>query len=222
MLWYIFPLAIAVALSVFPVLAAVLLLRAPDPMRASVGYASGWSLGIIALVSAFAVFARMIPDDVSEPMPPWVHYVGIVVGAFLIVEGLVTAVHELRSTTTTAPPKWLQRASGLRARRAFAFGVIMNVRPKNLALTLAAGLAIGAAPITLFGGGVSVLVFAVVGASSVAGLVLAYVLAPQRVRPLLRVLDAWLVSNASVVLRFSIVVIGVLLMTIGITALTGG
>ena len=220
-LWYVLPLAIAVALSIFPVLAVVLLLLTHDPVKASIGYASGWSFGIIVLVSAFAGFARLIPQNISESMPAWVHYVGIAVGLFLIVEGTVTAVHELRSKKTSTPPAWLRRVSGLTARRAFFFGVLMNVRPKNLALTLAAGLAIGGAPITMVGGGVSVLLFAVVGASTVAGLVLAYVLSPQRVRPVLTALSDWLVSNASVVLRFSIVVIGVLLTTVGITALDG-
>lgn len=98
----------------------------------------------------------------------------------------------------------------------------MNARPKNLALTLAAGLAIGAATITLFEGGVLILVFAVVGVSTVAGLVLAYILAPQRVPPLLKVLNSCLVSEASVVLRISIVLVGIVLMTIGVMSLVEG
>lgn len=219
MLWYVLPLAIGVALSVFPVLAAVLLLRASDPLRAGINYASGWSFGIVVLVTAFAAFARLIPRKVAEPTPSWMHYAEIVVGAFLIIQGMVTAVRELRSTEEKAPPQWLQRASSLSPRRAFVFGLLMNVRPKNLALTFAAGLAIGAAPISLVGGGLAVVLFAVVGASTVAGLVLAYVLSPQGVRPLLGVLDRWLASNAAVVLRFSIVVIGVLLVVVGVSAL---
>lgn len=221
-LWYVLPLAAAVALSIFPILAVVLLLLSGGPARASIGYAIGWSIGIIVLVTAFSAGARLIPKDLSKQMPPWVHYVEIVVGAFLIVEGIVTAVHERRRARAAAPPPWLQAASSLSARRAFGFGVLMNVRPKNLALTLAAGLAIGAAPLTLFAGGALVLLFAVVGVSTVAGLVLAYVLMPQRVQPLLRVLDTWLVSHASLVLKLSIIVIGVVLMAVGIRDLTGG
>lgn len=215
-LWYVLPLAAAVALSIFPILAAVLLLLSGGPARASFGYALGWSLGIIVLVTTFAAGARLIPKGLSDRTPPWVHSVEIVVGAILIVEGIVTAVRDRRRTSAAAPPQWLQAASGLSARRAFAFGVLMNVRPKNLALTLAAGLAIGGAPLTLFAGGALVLLFAVVGVSTVVGLVLAYVLMPQRVQPLLKVLDVWLVSHASLVLRLSIIVVGVMLMAVGI------
>ena len=221
MLWYVLPLAIAVALSIFPVLAALLLLLASDPTKPSASYAVGWSLGLIVLVSTFALGARLVPRDTARSMPSWVHYVEIAVGAVLIVEGVVSAMHQRRRATPATPPAWLQVASGLDARRAFAFGVFMNVRPKNLALTFAAGVAIGAAPITLFAGGVSIVVFVVVGVSTVVGLVLAKVLAPRRVRPLLRALHAWLVSNASLVLRLSFAVIGVILVTIGVTALTG-
>ncbi|MDN5765052.1 MAG: GAP family protein [Humibacillus sp.] len=220
-LWYVLPLAAAVALSIFPILAAVLLLLSGGPARASIGYSVGWSLGIIVLVATFAAGARLIPKDLSERTPPWVHYVEILVGAVLIVEGVVTAVHERRRAGAAAPPQWLQAASGLSPRRAFAFGVLMNVRPKNLALTLAAGLAIGAAPLTLIAGGVLVLLFAVVGVSTVVGLVLAYVLMPQRVQPLLKVLDTWLVSHAALVLRLSIIVIGVILVAVGIRDLAG-
>ena len=219
MLWYVLPLAIAVALSIFPVLAALLLLLASDPTKPSALYALGWSLGLIVLVSTFAFGARMVPKDPSRSMPSWVHYVEIAVGAVLVVEGIVSAMHQRRRATPTAPPEWLQVASSLDARRAFAFGVFMNVRPKNLALTFAAGIAIGAAPITLFLGGVAILVFTVVGVSTVVGLVLANVLAPRRVGPMLRALHGWLMSNASLVLRLSFVVIGVILVTIGLSAL---
>ncbi len=221
MLWYVLPLAIAVALSIFPVLAALLLLLAGSTTRPSASYALGWSLGLVVLVSTFAVGARMVPGDSSRSMPAWVHYVEIAVGAVLIVEGVLSAMHQRRRATPAAPPEWLQAASSLDARRAFAFGVFMNVRPKNLALTFAAGVAIGAAPITLLAGGLSILLFVVVGVSTVVGLVLANVLAPRRVRPLLRTLHAWLVSNASLVLRLSFAVIGGILVTIGLTALTG-
>jgi hypothetical protein len=44
-------------------------------------------------------------------------------------------------------------------RRAFAFGLAMNVRPKNLAIALAAGLAIGSASLSVVGSSLTVLIF---------------------------------------------------------------
>lgn len=222
MLWYVLPLAIAVALSIFPVLAVVLLLLSPDPMRSSTAYTVGWAAGVMLLVAVFAAGARLIPDGASEHVPAWVHYVAIVVGAFLVVEGAVASVRERRREGTGEAPRWLRAASALRPRRAFGFGLLMNARPKNLALTLAAGLAIGAAPITLLGAGALALVFALVGASTVIGLLLAYVFGKGRVRPLLTRLDAWLVSHAALVLKISIVLIGALMIVLGVSALASG
>lgn len=114
-LWYVLPLAIAVALSIFPVLAAVLLLLSPDSLKSSIGYGCGWLLGIIGLVTAFAVSASLIPQGVSGSLPSWVHYVEIVVGAYLVFRGIVTAVREQRREKTVEPPRWLQAASNLSA-----------------------------------------------------------------------------------------------------------
>lgn len=218
-LWYVLPLAAAIALSVFPVLAVVLLLLSKDPARASIAYALGWLIGVVLLVALFAGGAGLIPTDVSETMPWWVHYAEVVVGAGLIVTGIVAVVRERRRSADAEPPRWLLAARELSPRRAFVFGLLMNLRLKNLALTLAAGIAIGGADIDLFGGGVAVALFSVVGVSTVAGLVVAFLLSKERVGPLLEVLNRWLTSNASFVLKISVAVIGALLMGIGLVAI---
>lgn len=219
-LWYVLPLAIAVALSIFPVLAVILLLLSDRAVKGSVAYAVGWTLGILVLVSAFAAIARLIPAAESDQLPTWVHYVEIVVGAVLVAEGTRQAILERRkASVATTPPHWVEVATSLGPGRAFAFGLLMNVRPKNLALTLAAGLAIGAAPITPVAGGGLVLLFTVIGVSTVVGFVVAYLLGRERLRPLLNRLNTWLLSNASLVLKLSVVLIGLLLIAVGISAL---
>ena len=52
MLWYVVPLGVAAALSVFPILAVVLLLLSPNPIPASVGNLAGWSGGVLVLVES--------------------------------------------------------------------------------------------------------------------------------------------------------------------------
>ena len=218
-LTYVLPLGVAVALSIFPVLAVVLMLLSRNPSRAGISYAIGWSLGLVILATAFAIVASLIPNDMSEPLPAWVHGAEIVVGALLVVQGTVSAVRERRRAKAVTPPAWLERARNLSAPRAFAFGMFMNVRPKNIALTLAAGLAIGAAQLSFLAGGVAVFLFMVVGVSSVVILVLLYLLAPQRAHRVLTFLSTWLATNASLVLRLSIILIGVFLVIVGIIGL---
>lgn len=87
MLWYVVPLGVAAALSVFPILAVVLLLLSPNPIPASVGYLAGWSGGVLVLVTLFSLGARLIPPSTTERMPSWAHVVEIAIGVLLVVGG---------------------------------------------------------------------------------------------------------------------------------------
>lgn len=215
MLWYIVPLGVAAALSVFPILAVVLLLLSPNPIPASVGYLAGWSAGLLVLVTLFALGARLIPPSTTERMPPWAHVVEIALGVLLVAAGIWRTVAGRRRETPASPPSWTKAMDNVGPRRAFAFGLAMNVRPKNLAIALAAGLAIGSASLSVVGSSVTVLIFTAVAISTVAALVLAYVLGSHSVRPRLERLSGWLVANSSLVLSISVVLIGALLIIIG-------
>lgn len=221
-LWYVLPLAIATALSIFPILAVVLLLLSPHPVPVSVGYLAGWSLGVLALVTLFTFGASLIPPDSGEGMPNWFHVVSIALGAAMIVYGVVMVVRDRRSPEQkTSAPSWTKAMGKLGPRRSFAFGLAMNIRPKNLAIALAAGLAIGSAPLDLLGRSVAVLIFTAVGVSTVAALVLAYLFGDKRVRPSLERLSDWLVSHSAVVLAISVILLGALLIALGLAHLYG-
>lgn len=221
-LWYVLPLAVATALSIFPILAAVLLLLSPDPVPTSVGYLAGWSAGVLILVTLFTFGARLIPPSSSEQMPPWAHAVELVLGVGLVVVGIGRIVLGRRRSTPASAPSWTKAMSHLGPRRAFAFGIAMNARPKNLTIALAAGLAIGSASLDILGSGIAVLIFTAVGVSTVAALVLAYVFGSRSLRPRLERLSDWLVAQSSVVLSFSIVLLGAVMVGIGATNLVSG
>ena len=81
-LLYVLPLGLAVAISVFPTLAAIILLLGARPVPAGVGYFAGWSLGLLALVTFFSLSARLLPSG-GDRMPWWTHAVEIAFGALL-------------------------------------------------------------------------------------------------------------------------------------------
>lgn len=223
MLWYVLPLAIATAVSIFPILAVVLLLLSPNPVPVGVGYLAGWSLGVLALVTLFTFGASLIPPSTSAHIPPWAHIVEVFVGAALVAYGVINIVRDRRlpADAGATTPSWTKVMSHLGPRRAFAFGLAMNVRPKNLAIALAAGLAIGSASLDLLGRGFAVLLFTAVGVSTVAALVLAYLFGDQRVRPILERLSTWLVTHSSLVLTLSVILLGAILIAVGMSHLIG-
>lgn len=225
-LWYTLPIAVAIAFSLFPIVAVLVLLLAPDPIRRSAPYAAGWATGLLLLVAVFTVTAKLTPHDARVPFPPWAHIAEIAIGVVLLIASLVVG----RRRRSRAPAAGGNMAGGniagltgdVQGGRAFVFGLMMNVRPKNIILTIAAGLAIGAATLDLAASATIVVVVTVVGASTVAGLVIVYAVGKGRVRPALDRLRGYLVEHASTVLRVLGVLIGVVLIVVGTVQLISG
>jgi hypothetical protein len=218
-LWYVVPLGIAMAFSILPILAAVILLLSPRPVPVSVAYLSGWAVGVLLLVTLFTFIARLVPSDASDRTPTWVHIAEIALGAFLVVWGVVALLRARGAEQSAKPPSWTNMLNGIGPWRSFGFGLAMNVRPKNLTLVLAAGLAIGSASLPVVGATLAILIFTVVGISVVGALVLAYLFGDSSVRPLLERLSGWLVSHATVVLWISMMFVGLILVVLGIVHL---
>lgn len=218
MLWYILPLGVAMALSVIPLLAAVLILLKPAPVPAGVGYLVGWTVGILGFVSLFALGSNLIISDRPRAgTPTWVHWVEIGLGSVLVLWGIWSTLRQRHIEAKT--PRWTTALSSLGPIGAAGFGFAMNFRPKNLTLALGAGLAIGSASLGLFDSGVAVVIFTVVGASTVVALVLVGLLGTTRVRPALERFSGWLVAHSSTLLRISLVVVGLFLIGIGVVNL---
>jgi hypothetical protein len=220
-LWYTLPIAVAIALSVFPIVAVLVLLLAPDPMRRSVAFAAGWAAGLLVLVTVFTISAKLTPHERRTPFPPWAHVAEIAIGIVLVVMAFLVG-RQTRRSTPAGVKELSGLASGMTTPRSFAFGLMMNVRPKNIVLTIAAGLAIGAASLELVASTTIVLIVTVVGASTVVGLVIVYAVGKSRVRPGLDRLHRYLVDHAATVLRVLGALIGVALIVIGTVQLASG
>lgn len=219
-LWYILPLGIAMALSVLPLLAAALILLRPDPAPVGVGYLAGWSVGVLVLVTVFTLASRIIPSERAATMPAWAHVAELVLGVGLIGWSIWSLVRG--RTRPASTPAWTSALSSLGPRRAAAFGLAMNIRPKNLTLAVGAGLAIGSAALPPLDSGVAIVVFTLVGVSTVAGLVVSYLLGDRTLRPALEKFSGWLIAHSSTVLRLSLLSVGVLLVGVGAFHLVAG
>ena len=106
----ILPLALGVAISPIPIIAAILMLLSPKARGTSVGFLIGWVLGIIVAISVFTALSSVLPEkdpDASSPIAGWIK---IALGALL----LFMAIKQWRSRPATgeaaALPKWKRRA----------------------------------------------------------------------------------------------------------------
>ena len=211
----ILPLALCVAISPIPIIAAILMLFSPRAAGTGSGFLVGWVLGIIAVTSVFtAVSDSLTAGGEPSATSSWIK---IVLGVLLLLLG---ARNWRGRNAERATPKWMSTIDSFTPVKAFGLGFLLSaINPKNLLMGIAAGVAIGGAGISLGQEVVAIAVFTVIAASTVAVPVIAYLFAADRMRAPLDRLRVWLQDNNAVVMAVLLAVIGVVLIGKGIGGL---
>src|SRR5688572_14727251 len=100
------PLAVGIAISPIPIIAAILMLLSPKAKGTSLGFLIGWLVGIITAIVIFTLLSSVLPQTDDGPTTV-VGVIKIVLGALL----LLLAVKQWRSRPakgeTAALPKWM-------------------------------------------------------------------------------------------------------------------
>ncbi|MCS5718944.1 GAP family protein [Herbiconiux sp. CPCC 205763] len=211
------PLALGVAISPIPIIAAILMLLSPKARGTSLGFLLGWVLGIVVAVVVFTLLSAFLPEAGADAPKPVAGVIKIVLGLLL----LVLAVRQWRSRpkdgVEPALPKWMSAIDTMTAGRGFALGfVLAAVNPKNLLMGVAAGVAIGGDAPGVGTSVVGIIVYTVIAASTVAVPVIAFLLAAQRMATPLEALRGWLTRNNATVMAVLLLIIGVVVVGKGI------
>ncbi|MET0726108.1 MAG: GAP family protein [Leifsonia sp.] len=213
----ILPLALGIAISPIPIIAAILMLLSPKAKGTSVGFLLGWVLGIIVAVVLFELLASVITPGDPDASKPVAGVITILLGLAL----LLLAVRQWRSRpkdgAEPALPKWMAAIDTMTAGRGFVLAFLLAaVNPKNLLMAVGAGVAIGTAGLDVGSMVVVTVVFVVIAAITVAVPVIGYLVASSRMAPFLESLRVWLVRNNSTVMAVLLLVIGVVMIGKGI------
>ena len=216
----ILPLALGIAISPIPIIAAILMLLSPKAKAVSVGFLVGWVVGIIAAVAVFTLLSGLIPEEDPEASKPIAGTIKILLGAGL----LVLAVRQWRSRPKpgekAALPKWMAAIDTVTTGRATFLGFLLAAaNPKNLLMAIAAGLVIGAGGLTRAEESLAIAIFLLIAASTVAIPVIAYLIASKRMTAPLESLRDWLVQNNPTLMTVHLLVLGVEVIGNGIGSL---
>ncbi|MFD1810649.1 GAP family protein [Rhodococcus gannanensis] len=206
------PLAVGVAISPIPIVAAILMLLSANAGGASVGFGIGWVVGIVAATGVFILLSGVVgaSDDDSTSSVSWVK---VALGVLLVV----LAVKQWRDRGDTSVPKWMQAIDQLTLAKAAGLGVVLAaVNPKNLLLCAAAGVTIGAGAIGAAEDVVALVVFTVLAASTVLIPVIGYALAADRLREPLASAKTWLQEQNHAVMAIVLVVMGAVMIGKGL------
>lgn len=215
----ILPLALGIAVSPIPIIAAILMLLSPRAKGTSVGFLLGWVVGIVVAVTVFTLLAAVLPesdDDASNPTAGWIK---IGLGVLL----LLMAVKQWRGRPTgdhePELPGWMKAIDTMTTAKGAGLGFLLSaVNPKNLLMAAGAGVIIGGTAAGLETGeeAVAIAVFTVIAAASIAVPVIGYLVASAKMAGPLESMRHWLVRENAVVMAVLLLVIGVAMVGKGI------
>lgn len=213
----ILPLALAVAISPIPIIAAILMLLSPKAKATSVGFLLGWVVGIIVAVVVFTALGSLVALADDDGPTPVAGVVKIVLGLALVVLAFGQWRKRPRDGAVPTLPKWMSAIDTMKPGASFGLAFLLAaINPKNLIMAAAAGVAIATSGVN---GGEIVLViviYVVIAAITVAAPVIAYLVAADRLRPVLTSLRVWLLANNATVMAVLLLVIGVVTVGKGI------
>lgn len=209
------PLALVITLSPLSIIPAVLVLHTPHPRPAALLYLVGWLVALLALTAVFVGVSGLI--GTLERPPTWASWLRIVIGAALIVFGVLRWLTRKRSAHM---PAWMRQLNTVTPGRAGIYGAALAVvNPKVLFICAAAGLAIGSEGIGNPEAWLAVVYFVAIAGASVALPILAYAVSGDRLdRPLVKLKD-WMEQHNAALVAVILIVIGLLVLYKGIHAL---
>lgn len=213
----ILPLALGVAISPVPIIATILMLLSPKARGTSIGFLFGWLSGIVVAVVVFTLLSAILPAEDPTQSKPISGIIKIVLGALL----LLLSLRQWRSRPHGAEegklPKWMAAIDQMTPGRGYLIGFLLSgVNPKNLLLAVAAGFAIGTANLAVGASILTIVVFVVIAASTVALPVITYLVAAKKMTGPLEPLRVWLTHNNATVITILLLVLGVVLIGKGI------
>lgn len=215
----ILPLALGVAISPIPIIAAILMLLSPKARVTSVGFLLGWVAGIVVAVTVFTVLSSVLPGGETDASNPVKGVIQLVLGVLLLLLALRQWRGRPKAGEEPALPKWMRAIDQVTFAKALGLGFLLSaVNPKNLLLAAAAGTDIGSAGIDTGSIVVVIAVFTLVAASTILVPVVGYLVAAEKLRTPLAALRGWLAKENAVIMAVLLLVIGVDLIGKGIGA----
>ena len=217
----ILPLAIAVDISVLPIIAIILMLITARARSNGPAFVAGWVLGLVVVGALVLIIANAAGVSSSNGPSTAADAIKLTLGVLF----LLLAVRQWRSRPgpgEQAPaPKWMAALDSFTPAKSLGLGAAMSgVNPKNLALTAAAAMSI--AQTGLPGGQQAVVlaVFIVVGSVAVAAPLVVYLVFGSKADSMLNGWREWLAANNAAIMIVVFLVFGFVLIGQGIAGLS--
>lgn len=212
------PSALAVALSPFPVVAAVGVLGGRRARTAGPAFAGGWIAGLAAVSVAVVLLVNGAtePGGDGDGLDWWKIAVGVV---FLALAAKQWAKRPQRGEPAPEP-SWMAALDRTGPGRAAVLGAALAAaNPKNLALTLTAAASIAEADLDPPATWLAVAAFVAIGSATVAGAVLFHLLAGDRAAAPLGEIRRFMAEHNAAIMTVVLLLLGAKLLGDGLGGL---
>lgn len=199
------PLAVGVALSPIPIVAAILMILSRNASGSAIGFAVGWVGGIAVATTVLVLLSGALGGSGDREPSTAASWIKIVLGVAMVA----LAGKQWSQRADSEPPGWMRAIDELTTVKALGLGALLSaVNPKNLLLCVSAGVTIGSADLSAGEKAVAIAVFTVLAAASVLAVVLGYAVAADRLRHTLDTTRQWLQANNHAVMAIVLLVMG--------------
>jgi hypothetical protein len=204
---------VGVALSPLAIVAVVVMLVSRDGAGPAWAFGGAWVLSLGVVSTVVLLVADGADASTNGAPASWVSVVKIVVGLLLVLFGVRQWRGRGGGEADAAAPGWVRKLDNVTAARAAGLAAAFNVvKPKNLLLTIGAGVAIAQVGASAAGQASAVFVFVLLGTVGIAIPLAIHVLMPSRGRGLLIGLREWMVrENATIIAVLSLLIAAKLL-----------
>ena len=209
------PFAVGLLLSPSPIIVALLILLSPSGTARGVIYGLGRLLGVALVAVLVSLLTEVITIESGSPLVS--ASLRMALGVALLGFAVVKWLRRPKTTEDVPLPMWMASVEGMSPTGAAGLGFLLPVaNPKELALTIGAGLTIGGAGLPRAATFTLALCYTVIGCLTVIVPIAAFVVDRDRmVGPLGRARD-WLVQNNDTIMSVVFVVIGSMLIGAGL------
>lgn len=214
------PLALGISLSPFPIIMVVLILTSSRARTNSLPFMVGWVVGIGSIVTILSFAMDALEKSTTGPASVIAGVLRILLGLGLLFLAYRKIRKRFGDQGETSLPGWMSSASSATPGRALLVGLTLSAaNPKNVAITIAAGVTIGGANLTVAAEVLSMVVFVAAASVTVIVPTAGYFVTPRLVLPLLESIAGWLTANHQVMTGLLLLIFGTILIGNGIASL---
>jgi len=218
----ILPYALGAAISVIPIIAIILMLVTSKAKANGTSFAAGFVAGLALICVVAVVLAGGSNYSSASGPTKTVSIIKLLLGLLL----LLAAVRQWRGRPKPGEepkmPKWLASIDQFTPVRSFGIGAALStVNPKNLAMSLAAGLSIAQAGLPTGQDAATILIYVLLAGATILGPLVVYLAMGQHATEILGGWRTWLADNNATVMSVLLLVFAVVLIGQGISGLSG-